>query len=158
MLNPAPYNPRRMEDEALRRLAVLLDEHGWVDPVIARREDGLVIGGHQRLKANATREHLDATVPVIFLDGLPDDKAQALNVALNNPKAQGEWDLPKLAGLLVEIDTGNIDVPKLTGFAEAEIAEIVHGADEFQPVDEDPPRLDQKTPVTCPECGHEFTP
>ena len=151
-----------MEDEALRRLAALLEEHGFVDPIIARREDNLVIGGHQRLRANALREHPDKTVPVIFLDGLPDDKAKALNVSLNNPKSQGEWDLPKLAGLLVEIDTGNIDVPKLTGFAEAEIAEIVHGADEWTP----PPGADGKEydesvaddvkMTKCPECGHEF--
>ena len=28
----------------------------------------------------------------------------------------------------------------------------------FEPVDDAPPRLDEKAKVKCPECGHEFTP
>ncbi len=55
-LRAAPYNPRRIDEESLRRLAKLLDSHGFVDPVIARKEDNLLIGGHQRLKANELRE------------------------------------------------------------------------------------------------------
>ena len=96
-LNPAPYNPRTMSDDALSRLAKLLDSHGIVDPIIARRSDNLVIGGHQRLKANAMREKPDVEVPVVFLDGISDEQAKALNIALNNPKAQGEYDWPVLA-------------------------------------------------------------
>jgi len=61
-LNPAPYNPRQIDEDALKRLAKLLDAHGCVDPLIARREDGLLIGGHQRLKANELRKTPDATL------------------------------------------------------------------------------------------------
>ena len=154
----APYNPRTIEDEALRRLVVLLDTYGFVDPIIARREDGLVIGGHQRLRANGMRETPDATVPVVFLDGLTDAKAMALNVALNNPAAMGEFSIAKLAGVLNEIDTGEFDVPDFTAFSLDEIAKLMHGVDDsnFEPIDQAPPRLDQKQPVTCPSCGHVF--
>jgi len=155
-LNPAPYNPRTMSDDALGRLAKLLDSHGIVDPIIARRSDNLVIGGHQRLKANAMRKTPDAEVPVVFLE-VTDEQAKALNIALNNPHAQGEYDWPKVADILQDIDTGDIDIPAVTGFSEEDLAGLVHGLDEFQPIDEEPPRLDEKTPTTCPNCGHEFT-
>ena len=48
-LTLAPYNPRTMADDNLARLAKLLDSHGFVDPIIARREDRMVLGGHQRV-------------------------------------------------------------------------------------------------------------
>lgn len=38
-LKPAPYNPRRMDPAALKRLVALLDAHGFVDPIVARRSD-----------------------------------------------------------------------------------------------------------------------
>jgi len=124
-LKPAQWNPRRISEESLERLAALLDAHGFVDPVIARREDGLIVGGHQRLKANSLRGRPDERVPVVFLDGLSDQQAKALNIALNNPHAQGEYDNGILAGLLAEIELGDLDAPVVTGFSQAEIAEIV---------------------------------
>ena len=148
-LTPAPYNPRRASDDALARLAKLLDVHGFVDPIIARREDGLIIGGHQRLKANSLRKEPDKRVPVVFLDGLSDAKAKALNIALNNPAAQGEYDFPKLADLLQDIDTGEFDVPEFTAFSADEIGRLLHELDESAgPGD--------KPPTKCPECGYEF--
>ena len=156
-LNPAPYNPRTIDDDALKRLAKLLDSHGFVDPLIARREDKLLIGGHQRLKANALRSKPDAKVPVVFLDGLTDAQAKALNVALNNPSAQGEWDRVKLAEVLQEIDTGELDVEALTAFSEAEIAELCHGLDEHAPEDFKEFGEDIDTEHKCPKCGYEWS-
>jgi ParB-like chromosome segregation protein Spo0J len=123
-LRPAPYNPRRIEPEALKRLAALLDAHGFVDPVIARREDRLVIGGHQRLKANSLRKRPDQRVPVVFLAGLSDEQAKALNIALNNPAAQGEYDQPMLAALLKELATADLDLADLTAFGPDDIARL----------------------------------
>ena len=130
-LKPALYNPRTMSDDALGRLVKLLDAHGIVDPLIARRSDNMLIGGHQRLKANSMRKTPDEKVPVVYLD-VTDEQAKALNVALNNPKAQGEYDYPVLADLLQEIDTGEVDVAAITGFTEQDIADLMHGLDEFE--------------------------
>jgi hypothetical protein len=42
---------------------------------------------------------------------------------------------------------------------ENELAEVLSIVPDFQPVGEDEQgRLDQKSPVTCPKCGHEFVP
>ena len=124
ILKPAPYNPRRMAPEALARLVALLDAHGFVDPVIARREDRLVIGGHQRLAANAARPVPDPRVPVIFLAGLSDARAKALNVALNNPAAQGVFDLDLLPALLDEIKAADLDLERFTAFSPDELGDM----------------------------------
>src|SRR4051812_30599932 len=83
----APYNPRTMTDEARAALKRGIEAFGLVDPLIAREEDGLLLGGHQRLQA---AEELGlAEVPVAYVTGVSDQQAAALNVLLNNPSAQG---------------------------------------------------------------------
>lgn len=121
-LNPATYNPRKMTDEARAKLRRGLEEFGIVDPFIVRRSDRLVVGGHQRLK-EAIALGFDEG-PVVYLDQLTDQEAAALNVLLNNPDAQGEWDMPKLSELLSTLDAEGFDAT-LTGFSEERIADIV---------------------------------
>lgn len=120
-LLPAPYNPRKIEPSALKALERGIREFGLVDPIIARRSDGLVIGGHQRLKV-AVKTGL-AEVPVVYLD-VTDQQAQALNVLLNNPKAQGDWDYPQLAAVLGDLTTAGFDAT-LTGFDDKELERLL---------------------------------
>jgi Predicted transcriptional regulators len=65
-LRPDPANPRRISDEELDALERSLRQFGFVQPVLARKEDRTVIGGHQRLAA--ARRLGSTTVPVIWLD------------------------------------------------------------------------------------------
>jgi ParB-like chromosome segregation protein Spo0J len=48
---PDPTNPRRIADDELESLTRSLRQFGFVQPVLARRDDRTVIGGHQRLVA-----------------------------------------------------------------------------------------------------------
>ncbi len=121
-LRPDPANPRRISDAELEALTRSIREFGLVDPVIARRDDKLVIGGHQRLLA--ARKLGLATVPVVFID-LSEDRAKLLNVALN--KISGEWDTELLARLLADLD-GDIDLT-LSGFADDELQKLVSSLD-----------------------------
>jgi len=146
-LQPAQYNPRTMTDDAMGRLVKLLDAHGIVDPLIARRSDNMLIGGHQRLKANSLRANPDTQVPVVYVD-VNDEEAKALNIALNNTKAMGEYDNSILADLLQELDNGEIDVEAATGFAEKDIAELMHGLDEYQVTEEDETPEPPEDPVS----------
>ncbi|MDP6635993.1 MAG: ParB N-terminal domain-containing protein [Phycisphaerae bacterium] len=123
-LRPADYNPRKISRTALEALAGLMDAHGFVDPVIARRSDGLIIGGHQRIKANALRKTPRDLVPVVFLEDITDDMAMALNLALNSPSAQGRYDHALLAELVVQLDHAGLEVERLTGFDADEIANL----------------------------------
>jgi len=93
---------------------------GFVQPVLARKEDDTVIGGHQRLLA-ARRLGL-ATVPVTYLD-VSIEQARLLNLALN--KIGGSWDEQLLARLLADLQaTPNIDLT-LSGFGEDEIKDLL---------------------------------
>src|SRR5271157_6538300 len=79
-LRPDPANPRRISDQELEALTRSIREFGLIDPIIARREDKTVIGGHQRLLA--ARKLGYTTVPVVFVD-VSKEKARLLNIALN---------------------------------------------------------------------------
>ncbi|MCY2925704.1 MAG: ParB N-terminal domain-containing protein [Planctomycetota bacterium] len=129
-LKAAEYNPRTMSRAAMRALVKLLDSHGFVEPVVARREDALLIAGHQRLRANAMRQAPDERVPVVFLDGLSDLQAKALNIAMNNPAAQGRYDTAMVGRLLEEIEQGGLDAAALTGFDEDAAQDLIAACQE----------------------------
>jgi DNA modification methylase len=119
-LRPDPFNPRRISDAELEALTRSIQEFGLVDPIIARREDRTVIGGHQRLVA--ARRLGWKTVPVVFLDLSP-EQAKLLNLALN--KISGEWDQELLARLLADLkEDPGVDL-SLSGFGEDEVAKLL---------------------------------
>ena len=119
-LRPDPANPRWIAQEDLDSLERSIRQFGFVAPVLARKEDGTVIGGHQRLVA-ARRLGL-ATVPVTYLD-LSIEQARLLNLALN--KISGSWDDTLLARLLADLQTSpDIDLT-LSGFAEDEVRDLL---------------------------------
>ena len=115
-LRPDPGNPRRISDEEMESLTRSIREFGMVDPIIARRDDKVVIGGHQRLLA-ARRLGLKE-VPVILLD-LTADQAHLLNLALN--RISGTWDQELLARLLADLNNiPDLDLT-LSGFSDDEL-------------------------------------
>ena len=91
-LHPHPANPRRISDQELESLTRSIREFGLVQPVVARKEDKTVIGGHQRLVA-ARRLGLKQ-VPAVFVD-LSQEQARPLNLSLN--RISGTWDQELLA-------------------------------------------------------------
>ena len=120
LLHPDPANPRRISDEELDALERSLRQFGVVQPIVARREDGTVIGGHQRLVA-ARRLGL-TTVPVIWLD-LGAEQARLLGLSLN--RISGAFDDALLARLLAELQAvPNLDL-SLSGFGEDEVRDLL---------------------------------
>lgn len=98
-LLPADYNPRQMDPRTLRLLVRSLATFGWVMPVVANRRTGNIVGGHQRIRANAQLLKTPSAsayrrVPVIYVD-LSEGREKALNVALN--QISGDWDFFKRA-------------------------------------------------------------
>jgi DNA modification methylase len=105
-----------MPDAEMEKLRRSIEAFGFVEPVVVRRKDNTVIGGHQRLEA-AKALGLKK-VPVVYVD-VSEQEAKALNLALN--RIQGEWDLPKLGELLEELrDLPSLD-ETLSGFDDREI-------------------------------------
>jgi DNA modification methylase len=126
-LKPDPANPRRISDQEMESLTRSLREFGFVQPVVARREDLVVIGGHQRLLA--ARRLGWKQVPVIFLD-LSQEQARVLNLALN--KISGAWDNELLGRLLSELkEIPDVDL-SLTGFGDDELKKYLKGLEAWE--------------------------
>lgn len=115
-LNPSKYNPRKISRQILKALKDNIREFGLVDPVVVNK-DMTIIGGHQRYKACLELGFKE--IPCVVLD-LPKSKEKVLNLALN--KITGDWDRVKLAQILKEIESIEIN---LTGFTEEDIQKII---------------------------------
>lgn len=128
-LNPAHYNPRKdlkPGDAEYEKLKKSIETFGYVEPVIWNKQTGHVVGGHQRLKVLIEQGESEVDCVIVDMD---ETKEKALNVALN--KVSGDWDLPKLADLISDLDESMFDV-SLTGFEAAEIDDLfskVHDKD-----------------------------
>lgn len=143
-LRPAVYNPRKIGDTERAALLRGVAEFGVIDPIVARAEDLMVLGGHQRL--SVAIELGLATVPVALVEGLSDDRAAAVNVLLNNPKAQGAWDMKALSDVLSELDAHGFDAT-LTGFDEGELEGILAWTPDPDKAGEEDANVDLTPPV-----------
>lgn len=151
-LRPAPYNPRvelKPGDAEYEKLKRSVIEFGLVEPVILNEATGYVVGGHQRL--SVLRDLGYTEVPTVIVN-LSESREKALNVALN--KISGDWDMPKLRDLIADLDDGWDDVT-LTGFDEAEVAQLLNNLDEAdepegEPSEDnfDPDSVKDEPPIT----------
>lgn len=99
-LKDAPYNPRQISDSERDKLKAGLRKHGLVAPLTWNVRTGHVVGGHQRLHSmDALAGSPDYSLKVSQVD-VDETAEKELNILLNNPNAQGAWDLEKLEALL----------------------------------------------------------
>jgi len=119
-LVPWPGNPRIMSEGDQAKLRRSVERFGFVEPVVARRRDRVIVGGHQRWLV--AKEMGLTIVPVVFVE-VSEAEARALNLALN--KISGEWDLPRLGELLEDLRALPDFDHTLSGFDDREIEEIL---------------------------------
>ena len=128
MIKNAPYNPRIMDPKAKKRLKKNIAKHGLVAALTWNKRTGNLVGGHQRLEqldALEKSKDYDLTVCVVDVD---EREEAALNVQLNNPSMQGEWDLDKLANMAEEFE---LDLSDDMGFTESDIDFMFEGDERF---------------------------
>ena len=121
------YNPRKINDDDLKKLMKSIDNFGFVDPIIINLKNNQIVGGHQRfkvIKQNNIEElnliklgDIGWAFPETELKIENEVQEKALNIALN--KIQGEWNNSKLEDVLVELNTNDFNI-ELTGFDEIE--------------------------------------
>ena len=132
-LTPADYNPRKdlkPGDAEYEKLKASIEQFGYVEPAIFNERTGRIVGGHQRLKVMADLGIDVADVVIVDLD---ETKEKALNIALN--KISGEWDEPKLALLIADLQASDFDV-SLTGFDLEEIEQLLSLGDDKEVTDD----------------------
>ena len=148
-LRANPKNWRRHPPSQEAALRGVLEDIGFADAVIAREtDDGLeLIDGHLRQEVMG-----DQVIPVLVLD-VTEDEANKILLTLDPLAAMAEKDDVAVQGLLDSLslkeDTFSLLLESV-GLREPAMPD-------FQPTDiKDQSRLDEKTPIQCPACGHEF--
>lgn len=124
-LHEAEYNPRFIDPENRKKLKKAV-KSGLVGGICWNKRTGNVVGGHQRLSVMDELEkgkdyYLDVDVIDVDLK-----KEKELNIILNNPNLQGQYDNGMLAELLIGEDILISDV----GFTQAD-AEVMFSETEL---------------------------
>ena len=130
----AEYNPRVMDKEAKKRLKKNLQENGLVSALTWNKRTGNLCGGHQRLEQlDALEKNKDYSLDVCVVD--VDERTEAkLNVILNNPSMQGDWDLDKLAFMSDEFGVSFDEM----GFTKLDVDFMYDGDERFTEMFETP--------------------
>lgn len=113
-------NPRINKDpKAIERLAKLIKVHGFQNPLNIYKTGNKheIIAGNHRFEAGLTLGMTE--FPCIVYEG---NRKQALARAVSDNQSNSwtDWDLPVLRDLLIDIDTGEIDM-SITGFNSHEL-------------------------------------
>lgn len=119
-LNLAGYNPRHLDPSARRRLKHSIQKYGLVEPPVWNLRSGRLVGGHQRLQILdelTAADDYQLDVAVVDLD---DEREKALNLALNNPQAQGQYDLDLLGDVIGELVAADFPLED-TGFSVSDL-------------------------------------
>lgn len=119
-LKGAPYNPRIIDDKAKAKLRAGLEAKGLVEPIVWNTRSGYIVGGHQRIsQLDVLEGNPDYSLTVAVID-VDDAEEKELNVLLNNPSAQGDWDFEKLKEIFEDDDVS----VEGTGFDMAEVYQL----------------------------------
>ncbi len=136
-LTQSPYNPRKITDKQLSMLKKSMLEFGDLSGIVKNIRTGHLVGGHQRIKnldpswPIVSEPHSDktGTVALGYIEtpsgrwqyrevDWPEKEEAAANIAAN--QHGGEFDLPKLREIIIELDDGAFDT-ELFGFNSHEL-------------------------------------
>jgi len=163
-LKPWTQNPRQSTKKQARKLLESWEKFGQVQ-TIAVDPDGNVLDGHQRLSALLTVHGNAYRVDARQSNrALTEQERKELVITLH-AGAVGSWDWDSLSGWNApDLMEWGFDSETLADWKRdvGALGNLLGSEEEvpnFEPVGIDEQgRLDQKKPVICPECGHEFVP
>lgn len=140
-LKAHPKNPRKLSKHDAQHLQKSLEKFGLIDkPVIT--QDGLIIGGHQRLEILKKMKCKEIECFVADQD-ISEKDIDELNIRLN--RNVGEWDYDILANAWPEEDLFD------AGFTKEELS-----LGDVEEMEKKAEAEDDKKKKICPACGHEF--
>lgn len=167
-----PRNYRRGDVKAIK---VSIQRFGF-NGALKVRQSVVYAGNHQLIalrelqdEGHARPRNIDADptgswlVPVIHIDHLSEEEAEAFAIADNHTQELGSLDQERLAELLVELGAQTNLLPA-TGYGDADIKALMDAINGPSPSievarDDKQPSLDTEQGVlTCPNCGEEFKP
>ena len=117
---------------------------------MVNRRTGIILAGNGIYRVAVALGWKEVAVAWVDFD---DDYAKGYALADNKVAETSEWSLPNLRDVLEELDSGAFDM-EATGFQRHEIEMLMTGIHQGESEGEG----GGKKPVTCPSCGHTFTP
>lgn len=109
-INFASYNPRKLSEDARKRLKANLKRIGLAGGIVWNEATGNLVSGHQRLsildeihRYDPETGKNDYTIRVEVLN-LTEKEEKEQNIFMNSTTAQGEFDSDLLAQMLPDID------------------------------------------------------
>lgn len=137
-LKKYPFNPRKKKDNgAIEKIRGLIQAHGFQNPLqIWKNEKGEfeILCGNHRFEAGVQEGMRD--FPCIEYHGTKEEAAARV-ISDNKSNEWTQFDIPMLKEMLVELDTGEIDMTS-TGFIQSEIDKLL-AHDGGKPEDPDYP-------------------
>lgn len=107
----ADYNPRVISEEGKKSLKRIIKKYGLIGGIVVNKATGnTLVSGHQRLTVMDELQKYDPETHEndyqlkVELISVDEKTEKELNIAMNNPNAQGTWDMDKLAQIVPEID------------------------------------------------------
>ena len=102
----ASYNPRVIDDYAKKKLRESLKNPriGLVETLVWNKQTGNLVGGHQRISQLDTLENGEGYLLTVSQINVDLKTEKEINILLNNPNLQGNYELDLLKNLCQEID------------------------------------------------------
>jgi hypothetical protein len=120
---PSPTNAKKHSDDAIERLARVIDVVGQIVPIYVD-EKGEILKGHRTLLA---LKALKAEQALVFVKrGLTPHEKEAWRLADNRLSEDTPWDDELLRDRLQWLDAGGFDLT-LTGFSEEQLTALMGG-------------------------------
>lgn len=164
------HNPKGHDDEGI---SASLDRFGYTEPVMLDERTGRLIAGHGRKGRLVARRDAGGAVPDgVLLDdtgawlvpvvrgwsSADDLEADAYLVASNRLTEKGGWVTEPLAAILSELTANSPRGLDGIGYTQPDLDQLLSSiapTPNFTP-DDAQPRLDSRSPIVCPSCGHSF--
>jgi hypothetical protein len=103
LLKNAPYNPRRINDKARKKLRDNIKKMGLMGGIVWNELTGNIVAGHQRIDILDSIEGKADYLITVTVVKLTNEEEKTQNLFMNNTYAQGDFDLDRLEDLLTDL-------------------------------------------------------
>lgn len=112
-INEAPYNPRQMPERHFKDLKRSLKKIKLRETLVWNKQTGNLVSGHQRLRVldeewQRKYDNLDYSITCTVIDVSQKEEIE-LNIAFNNPRLMGDYDISKMNEILSSEDMPDLD-------------------------------------------------
>lgn len=149
-----PFNHRRHPKQQRDVVEGSIRELGFLKSVLVNKTTGHVVDGDERIM-QALQHGEETLVDVEYVE-LSEAQEKLALLLLDKSSELATVDDDAFETLMRDVHTGEQAIADmLTEWAQ----DLGIVSPDFQPATEDEQsRLDEKSKLSCPECGHEFTP